>query len=288
MRFRFRTSIGGLHCAFMEGQEVDVQDVAAAPEFLDWLRAGVVEAVKHDPSLVAIPPEDLERAVTRRASPRGRARKAAKMTPSATRDAVDAPAVPLLRPRQGTVVCLGGGPSLTPDDVAAVRGKAGVIAINDAYKLAPWADVLYAADAKWWAWHQGVPDFRGLKFSLQPDAGRWPGVQVLRNTGERGLEASPTGLRTGRNSGYQAINLAVHLGATRVLLLGYDMGPAADGKTHWFGDHPDKAPSPYVVFLERFADMVTPLQQLGVTVINCSRRTALTVFPQQALEEALC
>jgi len=33
------------------------------------------------------------------------------------------------------------------------------------------------------------------------------------------------------------VNLAVQLGAARILLLGYDMR-AVDGKTHWFGEHP--------------------------------------------------
>lgn len=197
------------------------------------------------------------------------------------------PSVPVLHPG-GTVLCIGGGPSLTTADVERCRGRvAGAIAINDAYRLAPWADVLYAADERWWTWHQGAPDFTGRKYSLQPGAARWPGVQVLQNTGDDGLETEPTGLKTGRNGGYQAINLAVHLGAVRVLLLGYDMGPDATGRTHWFGDHPQRIESPYATFLAKFERMVTPLSQLGIEVFNCSRRTALTVFPCRSLDEVL-
>ena len=49
-------------------------------------------------------------------------------------------------------VCLGGGPSLNKEDIEYCREKKGVrfIAINDAYRLAPFADILYAADKKWW------------------------------------------------------------------------------------------------------------------------------------------
>lgn len=184
-----------------------------------------------------------------------------------------------------TVVCIGGGPSLTVEDVNFVRGRARVIAINDAYKLAPWADVLYACDGKWWNWHQGVPTFTGLRYALVRSASRWT-VDVLKNTGPEGLELDPSGLRTGKNSGYQAINLAVHLGGTRVLLLGYDM-QATGGKEHWFGDHPNKSPSPYPSWLREFDTIVGPLKAAGVHVVNCSRRTALTCFPQMPIEQAL-
>lgn len=200
--------------------------------------------------------------------------------------------VPRLWP-DSTVVCLGTGPSLTDDDVNACRGRARVIAVNDAYRLAPWADVLYACDAKWWRYHKSVPSFTGLKFALEDcewQAGASsPGVQVLENTGEFGIELAPTGLRTGRNSGAQAINVAVHLGAARVILLGYDMGYVKGQPSHFFGEHPKSiagGPS-YASFIPGFARMVKPLAQLGVEVINCSRRTALTTFPCRPLESVL-
>lgn len=187
------------------------------------------------------------------------------------------------------MVCLGTGPSLTADDVQACRDRARVIAVNDAYRLAPWADVLYACDAKWWAWHQGAPDFAGRRYALEPRAADWPGVQLVRNTGRHGLELDPSGVRTGGNSGYQAINLAVHLGARQIVLLGYDMQHAADGRSHWFGEHPRAiaASSPYHAFRSAFDTLVEPLRALGIRVVNATRRTALTAFPCVSLEEAL-
>lgn len=194
--------------------------------------------------------------------------------------------VPKLWPGE-TCVCIGGGPSLTAADVNAVRGLARVIAINDAYRLAPWADVLYACDRKWIDWHDGVPSFTGPKYSLESsDTTTRADWQVLKNTGTTGLELDPSGLRTGVNSGYQAINLAVHLGAARILLLGYDM--SCDGTaSHWFGEHPDAQPSPYPQMREHFATMVEPLRIAGVSVVNCSLRTALTAFPSVPLETEL-
>ena len=186
-----------------------------------------------------------------------------------------------------TIVCLGGGPSLTAADVEACRGQARVIAINDAYRQAPWADVLYACDAQWWTWHKGVPSFTGLKYSLTlPTTNAW-GVQILRNDGPHGLATKPDSLRTGSNGGYQAINLAVHLGAARILLLGYDMARTG-GKTHWFGEHPKRsAPPPFGKMLQAFPTLVAPLAARGVEVFNCTPTTALKTFPRRALHECL-
>ena len=186
-----------------------------------------------------------------------------------------------------TVVILASGPSLTEADCDYVRGKARVIAINSTYRLAPWADVLYACDARWWVWHQGAKDFAGLKFALTKDAARWPGVVVLKNTGTNGLEHDPHGLKNGRNGGYQSINLAVHLGATRIVLLGFDMQKGPKGEQHWHEDHPNKIGPDYRKWLGLFETLVGPLKKVGVEVINCTRSTRLACFPCASLESVL-
>lgn len=190
-----------------------------------------------------------------------------------------------------TVVILATGPSLTQEDVDYCRGKARVIAINDAYTLAPWADCLYATDAKWWNWHRGVPEFAGAKWSMEHSQwnntrAKYPDIQRLRNTGALGLEHQPTGLRNGRNSGYAALNLAYHYGAKQIILLGYNMQPYK-GKRHFFGDHPQISPSPYNQFRSAFETLVKPLGKAGVKVINCSRDTVLNCFPKAELRDAL-
>lgn len=192
-----------------------------------------------------------------------------------------------------TVVCLAGGPSLTAGDVDFCRGKARVVAVNDAYRLAPWADVLYACDFKWWEHHQGVPLFAGLKLTLEAKAERWDGVKALRRAGPDGLELDPAeGITTGgsgSNSGFQAINVAVQLGASRVVLLGYDMQLGPKGRSHWFGKHPRglQKDACFSSFRSAFNSMVKPLRQAGVEVLNCSRETALTAFPRAALADVL-
>jgi hypothetical protein len=200
--------------------------------------------------------------------------------------------VPRLWPGE-TFVCVASGPSLRKEDVEYVRGRARVIAVNNNYILAPWADVLYACDARWWRWFWepnpknqgfGAKDFAGLKFTLTSPV--WPGCRLLKNMGGAGLEVKPHGLRTGRNGGYQAINLAAHLGAARILLLGYDM-QRTWGRNHWHADHPTNMRSPLGDFVKFFDGLAEGLQKAGIEAINCSRETAIEAFPRMPIEEAL-
>jgi hypothetical protein len=195
-----------------------------------------------------------------------------------------------------TIACLATGPSLTAEDVDYVRGKARVIAINDAWRLAPWADCLYSSDRRWYEHYAGVPSFKGQKYGIGSGQNKrnpfraYPEIAVLKNTGYVGLELDPGGLRNGRNSGYGAIGLAVHLGAKRIILLGYNMGLGLAGKVHFFGNHPpqlNQNPSLYPNFRRVFETMVQPLADLGVRVINCTENTSLSAFQLGSLREEL-
>lgn len=200
--------------------------------------------------------------------------------------------VPKLWPGD-TVAILATGPSLCVEDCDYLRGKCRVIAINDAHLLAPWADVLYSSDRQWWPHHKGVPSFHGMKYGITGQRRRielfkgLPEIQILAHTGTSGLELKPHALRTGSNSGYAAINLAVHFGAARILLLGYNMGPHK-GKKHFFGDHVGLTNgSNYQGFIRQFETLVKPLQALGIEVINCTHPTRLGVFKQAKLRDVL-
>lgn len=195
--------------------------------------------------------------------------------------------VPKLWPNS-TIAILASGPSLTPEDVGYVRGKARVIVVNTTYQIAPWADVMYACDAKVWKWHKGAPEFTGLKYALTAESRRWaPTVQVLKATGLDGLELEPHGLKTGRNSGYQCIGLSFHLGAKQILLLGFDMKRGRNGGTHWHGDHPHQGGMPFSSYLKHFPTLVKPLRENNVEVLNCTPGSALGCFPKANLREVL-
>ena len=201
-----------------------------------------------------------------------------------------------------TVAIAASGPTLTAEQLALIRGtRVPLLVVNDAVRLAPWADVLYSSDRRWWAVHGVTPPvqaFSGVKIGIgtkKGDASPVPGpagkgVHVLMHTGEEGLEAAPTGLRSGRHSGYAAINLAVHLGAVRILLLGYSLGPVGN-ETHFFGRHPKTLPETtdagYQRFRAAYETLAPALEARGIFVLNCTPWTKLKTFPRVELAMAL-
>lgn len=167
-----------------------------------------------------------------------------------------------------------------------------LVVVNDAYRLASWADVLYAADAKWWKWHQDVPDeaLPARKYTLQRTAIAYrPSVELLNWDGQAALTENPAYVRLGGHSGYQAINVAVHLGAARIVLLGYDMQAAVDGRQHFHGDHPDGTHPKYLYRIGTFKSLQLALALRGIPLVNASRATAIpaSIIPRQSLEVAL-
>ena len=203
-----------------------------------------------------------------------------------------------------TVVILGNGASLAASlkDARGLLAGCKVLAINDALRLAPWADAHYFCDPEWAQWPEKVAggktraellrDFTGHKFILECKAlwPQFPGCKPLRNYGwnpaggSAGINPQNDGVYTGRNSGYATIVLAAKMGAARIILLGFDMRPG-----HWFGAYPrDNSPQGYEsVFLPAFPHLVKPLAKLNVTVINATPDSALRCFPCAPLNEAL-
>lgn len=182
-----------------------------------------------------------------------------------------------------TVVCVASGPSLSREDIQYIKGKARVIAINDNYRLADFADILYGCDLKWWNWQEGVQEFTGLKMSQSVEACKKYDLRYIEGRNGGGLSTDPAFIHTGSNSGFQAINIAFLKGASKIILIGYDM-QKTKGESHWFGDHPDKIQSNYESWLPVF-ELIK--EQGLVEIINCSRETALTAFPRQPLRETL-
>ncbi len=190
----------------------------------------------------------------------------------------------------GTAFIVAGGPSLAGFDGERLRGRR-VIAVNNAYGLVPHAGFLYFADRAWWGWHrESAAAFEGAIVTVCHDcAARERRLKLLEVTGTKGLELEkPWGVRTGNNSAYQAINLAVHLCAKRIVLLGVDMRFGAGGRKHWHPGHPRTMDeSVFQRMISHFRTLPEGLAKAGVEVVNATPHSALEVFPRLSQREAL-
>lgn len=192
------------------------------------------------------------------------------------------------------------GPSLT-DDVVEKVWLTGwpVIAVQDAVRKIPDADVLYGCDERWWDTQAGCMGFAGEKFSTHDKdstsndktaAAEKYGLKLIKGAPGSGFSLDPGLIHYGDNSGFQALNLAVLFGSPYIVLVGFDMRYVG-GKSHFFGDHPkglfqrsESGRDSYQKFTAMF-DKAPPPD--GVQIINATPDSALTCYPMMALEDAL-
>lgn len=177
-----------------------------------------------------------------------------------------------------TVYLIGGGPSLKGFDFARLRRRGVVVAINDALLSVPWADASFTIDLVWlrnriWP----LAAFLGERIAMVPDG--WVPPPPLT------LECFKTYLRTdeasGGNSGYAALAVALHRGAARVALLGYDMS----GPGHWHKGYDWQSrfgAADYPRWRQQFHLLAYAAQQRGVRVINCNPKSGIKYFPHAA------
>ncbi len=200
--------------------------------------------------------------------------------------------------RGATVVIAASGPSQRLEDLEFARGRAKIVAINNTWQIARWADVLYFCDRSWWLCEEpgygqhALREFLGLLVTANsqiPEAHHAPITKV-----NDALFTNPQ-FGGGGNSAFQAMNIAALWGASRILLTGVDcMRPGE----HHHGPHTmNNAPGTKPIanarektvktWLECFGEVAPMLAARGAEVINCSRVTALTAFPRARLEDVL-
>jgi hypothetical protein len=188
-----------------------------------------------------------------------------------------------------TIYIIGGGPSLKNFNFDQLKGLKTIV-INKAVFFHQTADVLYWTDSRFYTWYKNdIDNFSGLKFSLKPGSQYTKDIKVLRKGVAHGLEKDPHTLAHGYNSGYAAINLAYHLGANRIVLLGFDMHNT-NKDTHFHDGYPTRPAGDHIYrdkFLPGFKELEKDLRTVGVTVFNASTHSQLNTFPKITLAQAL-
>lgn len=188
-------------------------------------------------------------------------------------------------------IIVASGPSAKDADLEPFKGAAKFIAVNNSWKLVPWADVLVSADGGWWHRYKGVPDFGGLKVTLDFNVARQFGIQLIKLVKHvQSLSTDKPGIvGMGGNSGFYALNLALQFGAKKIVLVGFDMH-LKDG-VHWHGPHEKGLNNPIEHRIQKWRKSLDQeadnLRKLGIEVVNASLTSALKAYPKMNLNEAM-
>lgn len=93
----------------------------------------------------------------------------------------------------------------------------------------------------------------------------------------------------GKNSGFQAVNLAARFGAKRIVLVGFDYN--LNSGVHWHGTHRPPLTNPrsgtvdeWRAIMDRQAET---FERLGIEVLNASAKSSLSAYPRVSLREVL-
>ncbi|MEQ8345075.1 MAG: hypothetical protein RIB84_23875 [Sneathiellaceae bacterium] len=192
-----------------------------------------------------------------------------------------------------TIFVLGAGPSLRHVDLSVLTGRP-VVAVNYA-DLYPAADALVFVDGVEGreVWPGFLPS--GLNVTTAP--GHGIRARQMANTGARGLETWPQGLRIGAGSLQAAANLGWHFSGPggRVALVGADLDyePAPDGGapiTHYDGrrlEQRDDRPAYRNRFAPHLGWLAEAMELAGGTLLNATEGGQLDTVRRVRLGDLL-
>jgi hypothetical protein len=193
--------------------------------------------------------------------------------------------------KNDTAFIIAGGPSVADQDLSLLKGRR-VIVVNSSYTVYPNADYLIFADQRWYEDHKDsiAKVFKGQVVSLARKVSGQAILNLKRHKPQPALTDDPSRVAIHFTTLQSAINLAVHLGVKKIVLLGADMQRGPDGRTHHHAPHRWKnkaGNSTWDAQMAHLRHLERPLREIGVEVINTSPVSRINWWPKQSLAEAV-
>ena len=181
---------------------------------------------------------------------------------------------------------IGGGPSLLTQNVSLLKGQ-NIIAINSSYLAFPDAKFCIFSDMRWWCHHlkqKAMQEFKGTVISTSNSASGAKIVKMKRK-GSPGLSTERDSVMVRNTTLTGAINLAVHFGVAKIVLLGIDQ-KTTDGR-HWHhASHPwNPTANCWARQQMDMPKIAEDLKALNIPCVNASPGSALTLWPIVNLED---
>lgn len=214
----------------------------------------------------------------------------------------------------GRCFIIGGGPSMPREfgvpeeiiqDVLSGRSKPEayspylkrihtehIIAINMAYRLGDWVDVLFFGDDGFWANNKNdILNFQGLRVTC---ARNIEGLLQRRIKVMLRDPSKPVGISTkagavgwNKNSGAASISLAAQFGVKQIILLGFDMKLDGKQNQHWhkfYGGNKKTVAGTFKMHKRGFPAIAEDAQRLGIEILNASPESTITEFKKVSIK----
>lgn len=157
---------------------------------------------------------------------------------------------------------------------------------------APWCDILYAADRNWWRHYRDeLPDTMHVSGETveEKKLGNMviPPVETIALKmlePKSAMPHEPGSVVSGGHSGFQALGLALSLGGSKFVLLGYDCGGR---QRNCHKNRPEKFnidnnPHHWIQYYSRVKTEFPDIE-----VVNCSPESRIECFAKRSIEDAL-
>lgn len=195
------------------------------------------------------------------------------------------------------VFIVGGGSSLFGFDFSEIYGAGTIIAVNESAFLLDNPDVVVSVDHQFMGHRalslqemasSGCPVYlcppQHVVADLYP---KIPAAQFIRETPSAFSWDRHLLHRRGGSSGYGALNVAVLMGAKRIVLLGFDYKRGIGNRKHWHGSYTWPQNENWPAWARAFDALVKPFADRGIEVINASPDSIVTAFPKMNIDAAL-
>ncbi len=191
-------------------------------------------------------------------------------------------------PRIGVVI--GTGPSLTNEQLKKVSHLRRFGA-NRAFEFD--IDVVHGCNYQFWDYYwPRVKDYKCQKWTTRPELeGKYEGLNYIEERWEPGLSTDKNYICAHHGTGPQVLNLALHYGCEKIILIGWDMRYLE--RRHYFGEYPSAlqhwprtGPRGEFTGLIKEMETIRP-EDYGIEIINCTPGSAMTCFHTMELDDCL-
>jgi len=170
-----------------------------------------------------------------------------------------------------------------------------VLGVNVSFMLGDWVDVLFFGDKGFYKrYSKELAAFDGLKTTYAPrSVVRDENIKIIQRNPykKEGLTLDiPNTVCWNYNSGAAAINLAVLLGAKRILLLGFDMKLDESNNQHFHKEYQtdlQKTKELFALHLKPFPQIQKDAEKAGIEIINCNPNSAIECFRKANIRDVL-